>query len=467
MMPTTEHIDVAEYIEIKEDRTSGFVGAYLGWAFDGYETFATVLVAPAIVNDLVGPGIARSSPLYVGGILAATLVAWGFGGLAGGILADYVGRRRVLILSILWYSIFAAVTAFSNNYVIFLALRFLTGIGMGAEWAAGSSLVSELWPPKWRGRAIAVLQSGFGFGFIAATVAWHYVNTGSSGSWRWMYLIGAAPAVVALLIRRKVRDPKLWVEANAKRRAIKEDLGSGVAVSARSREFAKLTVSQIFESPLLRKRVGLLLLAALSTTLGWWAVSAWIPQFVAQQVAGKVADVPQAVTYVVIAYNVVGIIGYLVMGWLADTIGRKPTMMIYFAGSLIAVPLLFLVPAGPVALIGLAGINGFFTLGQWTWIALYPTELFPTHVRSTAITLVFNTTRFVVAVGTLLSAEAVHLLGSISTAATVIGSAYVVGLLVTPWLGPETKGLPLPDFDDLKYDDVVNSSNLKFGMQHG
>jgi len=108
------------------------------------------------------------------------------------------------------------------------------------------------------------------------------------------------------------------------------------------------------------------------------------------------------------------------------------------------VPLLFLTPASPQLFVVLAAINGFFTMGQWTWVALYPAELFPTQVRATAITFVFNTTRFVVAAGTLLSAAAIHFFGSISVAATVLGSGYIVGLLVTPWIGPETKGLPLP-----------------------
>jgi MFS family permease len=124
------------------DRRNGFIASYLGWLFDGFETFATVLVAAAIVNDLVGPGAAVKHPLYVGGILAATLVAWGVGGLLSGALADRFGRRRVLLWSILWYAAFAGLTALSPSYGLLLVLRFLTGLGMGAEWGAGSSLVS-------------------------------------------------------------------------------------------------------------------------------------------------------------------------------------------------------------------------------------------------------------------------------------------------------------------------------------
>jgi MFS family permease len=433
---------------LHRQRWDGLIGAVLGWVFDGYETFATVLITPSIVNDFIGPGAAGKQPLYVSGILAVTLLAWGLGGLLAGILADYIGRRRVLIYSILWYSICAGLAAFAPNYTILLLLRFLTGIGMGAEWGAGSSLVSELWDDRNRGKGIAILQSTFGLGFLLAAGLWQVVNTGTPDAWRWMYIIGAVPAFSTLFIRRRVKDPAIWVAANVRRRNIRMRIAAGEVVGDCDRRLTKSTLSQLLESPERRRRVGLLFLAALSTTMGWWAVSSWIPLFSAQQLAGRVTNLPSAITTVVVAYNVVGIVGYIVMGALADRIGRKAAMMIYFAGSLIVVPLLFLTPASPPLFVMLAAINGFFTMGQWTWIALYPSELFPTQMRATAITFVFNTTRFVVAGGALLSAAAIHFFGSISVAATVIGSGYIIGLLVTPWIGPETKGLPLPGPED-------------------
>jgi MFS family permease len=429
-------------------RRNGFIGAFLGWVFDGYETYATVLVAAAVVNDLVGPGTARTQPIYIGGILAATLVAWAVGGVFSGILADYFGRRRVLLYSILWYAIFAGLTALAPSYLALLALRFLTGIGMGAEWGAGSSLVSELWDCEHRGRGLAYLQSAFGVGFLLSAAIWHFVNNGDPGAWRWMYVIGVTPAIATLFVRRYVKDSQLWLEADARRRLLRDRINSGQEVTQQDRHLARLTLWQLFETAELRRRVALLLIAALSTTIGWWAVSAWIPQFTAQQVVGKVSDVPGAITTVVLAYNAIGILGFIAVGYLADWFGRKPTMMFYFAGAFVSVLFLFLWHSSVQVLIILAAINGFFTLGQWTWLAIYPTELFPTHMRATAITFVFNTTRLVAALATLFGAWLIQVFGSISTAAAVVGSVYLVGLLVTPWIGPETRAEPLPGADE-------------------
>ena len=429
-------------------RINGFVGAFLGWAFDGYETFATVLVAPSIVNDLIKPGAAHTHPLYVGGILAATLVAWATGGVLAGVLADYIGRRRVLLYSILWYSLCAGLTAFAPNYAALLLLRFLTGLGMGAEWGTGSSLVSELWDDRNRGKGIALLQSSFGLGFLLAAAIWQIANTGAPGSWRCMYIVGAAPALVTLFIRRRVEDPEIWVAADKARRSLAQRIKSGEDVRASDRRLTRPTLVQLFQSPERRRRVILLFLAALSSTMGWWAVSSWIPLFASQKLAGHVANVPSAVTRVLIVYNVVGLAGYILMGVLADRIGRKASMMIYFAGSLAVVPLLFLTPSSPALFVALAGINGFLRWVNGPGSRFIPPNFSQPRSARQQLRSSSDTTRFIVAGGTLLSAAAIHFFGSISIAATVIGSTYLIGLLVTPWIGPETKGLPLPTSDD-------------------
>jgi MFS family permease len=179
--------------------------------------------------------------------------------------------------------------------------------------------------------------------------------------------------------------------------------------------------------------------------IGWWGISTWVPQYAGALAAKAGLTDPRGfATSTALLYNVGGIIGYAGFGFIADGLGRKVTMWIYFIISLIINPVLFLWTKDPTMVMIVATINGFFTLGQFSWMAVYVPELFPTAVRATAVSVVFNLARYIVAITTFYSGVlAVHL-GGIAQAATVIGFIYVLGLVVTPFAGPETKGQPLP-----------------------
>src|SRR3989475_11157661 len=124
------------------------VASFLGWLFDGYETYALILVAAVALRQLLPPDQLASLPIYIGGLLAVTLVGWATGGILAGVLADYIGRKRVLMLSILWYALFTGLTAFPTSYARFLILRFLTGPGLGPEWGPRTAILPEAWPPR-------------------------------------------------------------------------------------------------------------------------------------------------------------------------------------------------------------------------------------------------------------------------------------------------------------------------------
>ncbi len=144
-------------------------------------------------------------------------------------------------------------------------------------------------------------------------------------------------------------------------------------------------------------------------------------------------------------YNLGGIVGYVTLGFMADVWGRKRTIWLYYLGSLPLVLVLFLVVQDPGWLLVVAAVNGFFTLGQFAWLPVYLPELFPTAVRGSAISLVFDVTRYVAALGPLLAGWLITTLGGISHAASLIGLIYLLGLVATPLAGPETKGQPLPE----------------------
>ncbi|GAA3848752.1 MFS transporter [Streptomyces sedi] len=426
----------------RRQRRAAFASAWLGWMLDGFETYAIVLVGGLVMADLVGPD---ASPMYFSVVLAVQLVAWAVGGLASGVLIDYFGRRRVLMYSILLYSVATGLAALAPNFGIFLALRVLAGFGMGAEWGPGSALVAESWPNRSRGRGVALLQSAFGVGFLLATGAFQLLEGTGSDAWRWMLLLGAVPALLVLVIRRTVGESELWQATDDRRRDVARRARAGETLTDDERALIGFPLRRIFADPLWRSRLLRLLVLSAASLVGWWAVSTWIPRYVGEAVAAAGSSTT-TVTLIVLAYNVGGVLGWLLWGVLADVVGRRWTLWGYYLGALSLTWLLFGVDWPSLGwLTVVVFVNGIFTLGQMGWMATYPAELFPTAVRGTAITTVFNGTRFIAAAGALLSGSIVAGLGGISTAALTIGSIYALGLVFSLIAGPETRGRPLPD----------------------
>jgi MFS family permease len=194
------------------------IAAWLGWMFDGYETYGLVLVMAPAVHQLLPPEALRRAPVYIGGLLAATMLGWATGGVAAGVVADYVGRRRTLMLSILCYAVFAGLAAISWDYWSLLTFRFLTGLGLGAEWGPGAAIVAEFWPRASRGRAGGALHAAYGVGLLLASGFWVLLNPLGPSSWRLMFVIGILPAFLLLYLRRQVDEPALWLAANRGRR---------------------------------------------------------------------------------------------------------------------------------------------------------------------------------------------------------------------------------------------------------
>ena len=417
--------------------------SWLGWMFDGYETYAIVLVMGQAVGELLPPERHATLSLYMGGLLAATLLGWATGGVSAGVLTDYIGRKRMLMISILWYAAFAGLSAVSPNYWFLLVFRFLTGLGLGAEWGPGTAIVAEFWPPSLRGRTGGALHAALGVGFFLASGIWFFVNRLGSSSWRYMFVIGILPAFLLLYIRQAVQDPALCVAAINRRREARKRIGMGV-ISQEDRRLAQFTITRVLSDPELRSRVGLLLLMALSTTGGWWSVSTWIPQYAAELASNAGQSSQLCASLAGLMYNAGGIAGCSVLGWLADTLGRKPTTSLYYLGSLGLSLCFFLLIRNMPALLIMAAATGFFTTGQCAWMTIYLPELFPTHVRGSAMCLVFDGSRSIAAFGPIMAGAMISSIGGISTAATMMSLIYVVGLVVTPFAGPETKGKPLP-----------------------
>jgi len=405
--------------------------------FDGYESYAVILVMTVAVRQLLPPESLPKASIYAGGLISVTLLGWAAGGVTAGVLADYIGRRRTLMLSILCYAVFAGLAALSWNYWSLLVFRFLTGLGLGAEWGPGAAIVAESWPPASRGRAGGALHAAYGVGLLLASGIWLLVQTLGPASWRYMFAIGVLPAFLLLYVRRWVDEPPLWVAANKGRRQAQQRLEAG-GVSPRDVELAQFTLTRIFSDLELRRRIGLLLLMAIASVVPWWSASTWIPEHAAR-VSPAVSSSLAGLTF-----SIGSIAGFLTMGFLADLLGRKPAIGLYYLGALLFSLCFFLFATDARALLVLAATSGFFSTGQFAWMTIYLPELFPTRVRGTAMSLVFDTSRAVSVLFPLIAGWLIASMGTIGAAGATLAVTYLIGLAATPFAGPETKGKPLP-----------------------
>ncbi|MEW6345904.1 MAG: MFS transporter [Paraburkholderia sp.] len=425
-------------------------GAFLGWIFDGFEALALVVVLSPMLKSLLTPGEALSTPIYAGGVIGITLLGWGAGGMIGGILADYVGRKRMMLWSVFLYALFSGLTAFSSTFTMLCLLRFLTGLAMGSEWSTGVALVSETWPEHARAKGAGFLQSGFGWGTLLAAVVWYglvSVQPLGGETWRLMFVAGALPAFFVLYLRRGLNESEKWKEAVKQQRW---NATSDAAVQRASRpgkrDSRPFTLKQLFTEREALRRTLLTTVLSIVATTGWWAISSWLPTFTVA--LAKTTGVIDAVAWgsrISILYTAGAIVAYLASGFIVDSIGRRAFLSATFAGALITTIITYQYTATLGGMVVIAPINGFFTLGcGYAWMAIYPCELFTSTVRSTAISFVFNAARLIAWVFPIISGSMIKAFGGVSHAALIMSSCYLLGIVI-PWFLPETRGHGMPE----------------------
>ena len=417
--------------------------ANLGWMFDGYETFALILTVGVALRQLLDASQFPQIPAYAGTVIAITLLGWGTGGIIGGIMADYLGRRRTMIYAILAYSLVTGLSALAWDWVSFAALRFLVGMAIGSEWSTGASITAEVWPDQARGKGAGLRQCGLGIGFFLASLVWLFVGALGPGAWRIMYLIGVLPALFALWIRAGIPESRPWQQTDASRRRARERAQSGVPLGAEERALTRFTLSDLLTDPQHRRHAILAFLLSLTTTLAWWGISTWVPPFVGSVAAKAGLPAQQWASYAGLTYNFGAVLGYASFGFLADRFGRKPMTMLFFAMALVLTPVLFLWTQDLQLLLIAAALNGYFSLGQYSWMPVWLPELFPTRIRATGMALAFNAPRFIAVLGPFIAGNLIVYFGGFGYAATIVASIYLLGLAAAPFL-PETRGQPLP-----------------------
>jgi len=442
------------YRLLNRDQWKVLIASNLGWAFDGFEIYALFLTVGFALRQLLDVGQAAAIPQYAGYILATTVFGWATGGVIGGIISDYIGRKRTMLLAILAYSLTTGLSAFAWDWVSFGVLRFLVGVAIGSEWATGASIVAELWPDHARGKGGGLLQCGAGLGSILASGVWLVITSESIGTWlgtagpsawRYLYLIGVLPALVTLWIRRNIPESPRWEEANDRRREAHAQRQSGVVLEGVDAAMTRFTVVDLLTDRSVRRPLIVAFLMMLSVTFAFWGVGTFIPTFVGSVAAKAGLSAAEYAGWAGLVTAVCGTVGFVALGFLADGIGRKATTMLWYAMCLVLTPVVYLWGAsqGIYVLLTLVGIFGFFTLGIWAWAPVWLPELFPTRMRGTAVAFCFNAPRFISCLGPLIAGTLIASLGGFGPAATIVGLFFILGVVAAPFL-PETKGKPLP-----------------------
>lgn len=399
------------------------VVAWLGWIFDSMDATIYNLVLTPALRELLAP---RNSPeevgWYGGIILAVFLVGWAVGGVFFGIVADYLGRARTLVITILIYAIFTAMAGLAHTWWELGIYRFLTALGIGGEWAAGATLVAEVWPERLRVKGAGLLQSAWGAGYFLAAGLYLLL---SSYSWRVMFFAGLAPALVAMLARMKVREPERWKSAKA----------DGTR---------RLTLWELF-TPERRRDTLVGSALAFVAVFGLWGATNWTPSLVREIVEPArrdPAEITRMVSYAVMSLNAGAILGYFAFPPLAEWLGRRGAFLLMMLGAAATLPLTFLVPDSYATVLMILPALGFFTNGLFSGFPVYLPELYPTRMRATGAGFCFNAGRVLAASGPFLTGYLVVHLGTFARAASSIAVVYVLGTVVLLF-ARETRGKAL------------------------
>jgi MFS family permease len=418
-----------------------FLVVWAGWTLDAADFGLFSLVLQPAMKDLLGAGVPLAQIGRYGGFLAmAGLLGWAFGGFLFGIIADYIGRVRTLAFSIALYSVFTAMQGLSYGIWDFAVYRFIAGLGTGAELMVGIPLLAETLGDTYRTKISATMMTGGAIGTFVG--AWAYGLVGGYG-WRYVFFIGIVPAVLLALIRRRMLEPDRFADVQQRRRAV----AAGSRSDAGDREFMRFVPMQLFSAEhRYNTMVGLLF--GLGSLLAIWTTNIWLPTILSlmAQKSGA-ANAAAAVPFVsrgIMLWSLGGVAGYIAFGFIADAIGRRATVIFYSAGAIAAGLILYLVlpayhPWYPVVL----PIFGFFVFGVFSGYAVYLPELFPTHVRSTAVGFCTGSARIITSFGPLVAGLLVATFGSFNKV-TAFMTCFAFLSIIAMLLGRETKGAPLP-----------------------
>lgn len=410
--------------------------ASLGWLFDTMDQRIFVLARGPAMHALMPPGTpAAEVTLYSTIATSIFMVGWASGGLFFGIMGDRWGRAKTMMLTILVYAGFTGLSALSQTWWDFMLYRFLTGLGVGGEFAAGVTLVAEVMPDSARAHALGLLQALSAMGnVIGSAISFIVLPLG----WRWMFTVGVIPAFLVVLVFRRMKEPETWQRVRD-------------AVTAGGDKKQLGSMHDLWTNARWRKNTIIGLLLAISGVIGLWGIGFWTPELIRE----ALKDLPLGtrnwyVSMGTLLQDVGAFLGIYTFTVVTAKIGRRPAFIISFLLGLAATVMTFEFLHKPSDILWMVPIMGFCTLLVFGGYSIYFPELYPTRLRSSGVGFCYNVGRIIAALGPLTLGELTVMFrnAGFSTpfraAAISLASIYVLGA-VTMLFAPETKGKPLPE----------------------
>jgi MFS family permease len=399
-------------MNLPERRT--FWACASGWALDGMD----FMIYPLVIGTIITMWKVDAGTAGLAGTV--TLLSSAIGGWLAGYLADRIGRVLTLQLTILWFSFFSLVCAFVQNFDQLLIARAVLGLGFGGEWAAGAVLMGEAIRAQYRGRAVGSVQAGWAVGWGLAVLAQAILFSifPPETAWRWMFAVGALPALLVFFLRRYVEEPQIAAETRAKQ-----------AVTGDRPQLWEIFSGSIAKTTILAS------LAATGCQGGYYAITFWVPRFLTTE---RKLSIVGSTGY--LAALIIGsFVGYLVGAWLADRIGRRNLFLTFSIGAIAVILVYTQVPLSNQILWVLGFPLGFFASGYFSGMGAFLTELYPTRLRGSGQGFCYNFGR---GIGALFP----FLVGWLSTTTTLGNAICIFAVLayglffLAAYALPETRG---------------------------
>jgi SHS family lactate transporter-like MFS transporter len=341
---------------LTSDQRNSFIAAVLGWTMDAFDYFIVVFVYADIAKSF---HMANTEVVF---ITTATLIMRPVGALLFGLWADRVGRRIPLMVDVTFYSIVGFLCAFAPNFTVLLILRLLYGIGMGGEWGLGAALAMEKIPVKRRGLFSGILQEGYSFGYLLASLASLVVLDWAGLSWRWLFALSIIPALISLIIRARVKESEVWESARERMRV------------------TRTSVKDILLDPKIIRRF--IYLVLVMTAFNWMSHGTQdvYPTFLKATTEGGAGLSAVAASWIAVLYNVGAIAGGLIFGSLSERFGRRHTIAFCAVLGLPIVPLFAYSKTAALLCLG-SFLMQVMVQGAWGVIPAHLTEMSPDAIR--------------------------------------------------------------------------------------